>query len=191
MKIAVSPANGRIVPSSSAALSSRRSDVEPTATMRPPARARRVERVGRRRADDAVLGMHPVIGRVVGLHRQERAGADMQRHGVHADAARLQPRHQIVGEMQSGGRRRDRAFVVREQRLVVGAVLVVGGAARRDVGRQRHVAALRDRLVEHRPVEREGQRHLAALAFGFHGRVELAEEAHLALVAEAHDVARR
>jgi hypothetical protein len=38
MKIAVSPANGLIVPSSVAALSSSRSDVEPTATMRPPAR---------------------------------------------------------------------------------------------------------------------------------------------------------
>ena len=36
MKIEVSPANGWMVPSSCAALSSSRSDVVPTATMRPP-----------------------------------------------------------------------------------------------------------------------------------------------------------
>ena len=36
MKIAVSPAKGRIVPSGSAALSSSRSEVVPTATIRPP-----------------------------------------------------------------------------------------------------------------------------------------------------------
>ena len=32
-----------------------------------------------------------------------------------------------------------------------------GRAARRDIGRQRHVAALGDRLIEHRAVEREGE----------------------------------
>ena len=37
MKIAVSPENGAIMPFSSAALSRSRSDVVPTATMRPPA----------------------------------------------------------------------------------------------------------------------------------------------------------
>ena len=35
----------------------------------------------------------------------------------------------------------------------------------------------------------ERERHLAALAFVLDGRVELTEEAHLALVAEPHDVA--
>ena len=38
-------------------------------------------------------------------------------------------------------------------------------------------------------MEREGERHLAALAFVLHGRIELAEEADFAFVAEAHDVA--
>ena len=37
MKIDVSPANGRIVPCSAAALSTSRSEVVPTATIRPPA----------------------------------------------------------------------------------------------------------------------------------------------------------
>ena len=43
-----------------------------------------------------------------------------------ADAARREPRQQLIGEMQARGRRRDRAFVAREQGLVVGAVLLVG-----------------------------------------------------------------
>jgi hypothetical protein len=38
-------------------------------------------------------------------------------------------------------------------------------------------------------MERERQRHLAALALGFHGGVELAKEAHPALVAEAQHIA--
>ena len=38
-------------------------------------------------------------------------------------------------------------------------------------------------------MEGEGERHLAALAFGLDGGVELVEEAHPAFAAEAHDVA--
>ena len=135
------------------------------------------------------FGVHPVAGGVVGLHRQERARPDMQRHLVHGDAARREPRQQLVGEMQARGRRRDRALVAREQGLVVGAVLLVGRALAGDIGRQRHVAPLGDGLVEHRPVERERQRHLAALALALDRGVELAEEADLALLAEADDVA--
>ena len=96
-----------------------------------------------------------------------------------------------VGEMQPRGRRRDRSFVVREHGLIVGVVLRVGRTPRGDVGRQRHVAALLDRLVEHRAVEREGERDLAAVALLLDGGVELAEEADLALLAEPHDVAGR
>ena len=167
----------------------RRNDVEPTATMRPPARRASFNARRDGLADDAVFGVHAVLFDGVGLHRQERARADMQRDRVQADAARLQPRHELVGEMQTRGRRRDRAFVVREQRLVVGAVVVVRRAARRDVGRQRHVAALGDRLVEHRTVEREREGDLAALALRLDARIELAEKADLALVAEAHGIA--
>ena len=99
--------------------------------------------------------------------------------------------HQRVGEVQAGGRRGDRAVRLGEHGLIVGAVALVGRAARRDIGRQRHVAAFVDRLVEHGAVERECQRHLPALAFRFDGRIELAEEADMALVAETDDVARR
>ena len=113
----------------------------------------------------------------------------MQRHGVDGDAALPEPADELRREMQSGGRRGDRAVVVREHGLIVGAIARVGRAPRRDVGRQRHVAPLLDRLVEHGTMEREGERHLAALALVFDGGIELAEEAHLALFAEAHDVA--
>ena len=57
--------------------------------------------------------------------------------------------------MQARRRRRDRAFVAREHGLVVAAVALVDRAAAGDIGRQRHVAALGQRLVEHRAVERE------------------------------------
>src|SRR2546426_281325 len=71
------------------------------------------------------------------------------------------------------------------------AVASVGATARGDIGRQRHVAALVDRLVEHRSMEREGERHLAFPALGLDGRIELAEKAHLAFLAETNDVAGR
>ena len=135
--------------------------------------------------------MHLVVGRVLGMDRQECPRPHMQRHLVHADAARREPGQQLIGEMQARSRRRDRAFVAREQGLVVGAVLLVGLAPARDIGRQRHVAALGNGLVQHRPVKGERQRDLAALALGFDRSVELAKEADLALVAEADDVARR
>src|SRR5262245_53316413 len=93
--------------------------------------------------------------------------------------------------MQARRGRCDRAFIVREQRLVVGTILIIGGAARRDVGRQWHVTPLGDRLVEHGTVERERERDLPALALRLYARVELAEETDLALVAEAHGVADR
>ena len=64
----------------------------------------------------------------------------MQRDLVQRHAARREPRQQIVGEMQARGRRRDRAVVVREQRLVVGAVLLVRLALAR---RYRAAAACR------------------------------------------------
>ena len=98
----------------------------------------------------------------------------MQRHGVHSHSVRGKAGQQPFGEMQSGGRRRDRPLLAREHRLIIGAVPRIGRAPSRDVGRQRHRAALGDRLVQHRPVERERECHLARLALGFNGRIELA-----------------
>src|SRR3972149_6780091 len=56
-----------------------------------------------------------------------------------------------------------RAVLAREYGLIVGAVALVRAAARGDVGRQRHFSALGDRLVEDRPVKREGERGRAVL----------------------------
>ena len=52
-----------------------------------------------------------------------------------------------------------------EQGLVVGLVLLVGRAARGDIGRQRHVAALGNRLVEHRTMEGKREGYLPSLIF--------------------------
>src|SRR5712672_3227159 len=93
MKIAVSPANDWIVPSSAVALSSNRSEVVPTATMRPPlalaAFAQRGLQRGRemqtrrRGCDRALVGREhgliirgiALIGRALGgdVRRQRRA----------------------------------------------------------------------------------------------------------------------
>ena len=93
--------------------------------------------------------------------------------------------------MQARGRRGDRALLAREHGLVVGASRSSARALRGDIGRQRHGAELRDRLIEAGAVERKRQRDLAALALVFDRRIELAEKADPALVAEADDVARR
>ena len=63
----------------------------------------------------------------------------MQGQRLAADPARVERRDQPVGEVQRRGRRRDRAFLAREHRLIIGR-----GRPRRparlrgDIGRQRH-----------------------------------------------------
>ena len=91
--------------------------------------------------------------------------------------------------MQAGGRRGHRPLLAREHGLVVGRVALIDGALAGDVGRQRRVAHLGDRLVERGTMKGEGERHLAGLALRFDGGVELSEEAHAPLAAEADDVA--
>jgi hypothetical protein len=58
--------------------------------------------------------------------------------------ARRQSCKQTLGEVQSRGRRRHRAFELREHGLIVAPVALIGCAPRGDVGRQRHGAALVD-----------------------------------------------
>ncbi len=109
----------------------------------------------------------------------------MQGYAMQSDAAGAQALNDGFGEMQACGRRGDRSFLAREHGLVVGAILLVDAAAAGNIGRQRHVAALLDRLIEHRTVEREGKRDFATLAFCFDRGVELVEEADPAFAAEA------
>ncbi len=94
-------------------------------------------------------------------------------------------------EMQARRRRGDGAFVRREHGLVVGGIAIVGRALRGDVGRQRRRAEIGDGLVERRSVKRERQRDLALVALGLDLGVEMAEQADLAFIAEANDVAGR
>ena len=92
--MSVRPRNGRTGRRSSAAaaVSSSRSAVVPMATMRLPAgRAALISARGRLR-HLAPFGMQPVRARVVGAHRQEGAGADMQGDGGAPHPARLQRR---------------------------------------------------------------------------------------------------
>ena len=123
MKSEVSPANGRMRPRSSAALSRMRAVVVPTQTMRPPFARDSVQRLGRRFVDRARLRVHLVVARVLRLDGQKRARADMQGDATKADAARRDPFDQGGSEMQASGRRRDGAGFGGEHRLVVGAIL--------------------------------------------------------------------
>ena len=122
-------------------------------------------------------------------HREKGAGADMQRHAMARDAARLQRLHQPFGEMQAGGRRRHRSLLPREDGLIIAAVLFVGGAARGDVRRQRHGAKRGDRLVERGPAQLEAERHLPLLAAGLDRRRQAAEQAGIASIPEGDTVA--
>jgi len=91
--------------------------------------------------------------------------------------------------MQPGRRRRDRAFIGREHGLVVSRILIVGRALGSDVRRQRRDAEILDGLIERRAVKRKRQRNLAVFALGLDLRVEMTEQADLALVAEANHIA--
>ena len=77
-----------------------------------------------------------------------------------------------------------------EHGLIIRAITPVGSTAAGDIGRQRHVAALGERLVEYGAMKGESKCHLAAIAFRLDCGVELIEKTNVAFAAEAHDVAR-
>ena len=129
-----------------------------------------------------------MVGGVVRLDRQEGASTDVKRHGIEPDAAIANLPKQQLREMEPRRRRRHRAVLARKKRLVVRTILLVCRAPRGDVGRQRHLAAFRDGLVEDRAVEGECQRHLATPAFFGDRRVELSEEADFSFLAEPNGV---
>src|SRR5579862_6908487 len=133
--------------------------------------------------------MHAMSGRVVRLDRQERPGTDVKRHTMERDAISGQRFNEAFGEVQSGSWRSDRSLVVRKHGLIIGTIARVGGAAARDIGRQWHVAALGERLIERGTVKCEGKSHLTTLAFGLNGSVELVEETNAAFAAETHHIA--
>ena len=125
----------------------------------------------------APLGMHAVLVGVVRLDGKERARPHMQRHPVPLDAARIQRRQQLVGEVQACGRRGDGPVLFREDRLVVLPILLVLAALGRDIRRQRDMADGGDRLVQHRTGEVEDEQNLARVALFRNRCVQRAQQA--------------
>ena len=153
MKIAVSPENARNLPSSPAAVSSSRSAVEPTATMRPPL-ARAALSAAATSAETVPNSACILWPSVSSAFTGRKVPAPTCSVTLWMATPRAFSRaSSAVGEMQPGGGRRHRALLGGKQGLVVGAVLLVGRAAGGDIGRQRHRAALGNGLVEHRTME--------------------------------------
>ncbi len=161
MKISVSPVHGSILPSCVATDSSARSVVVPTATTRPPRlrAAAIVSAVGMRNRE--ALTVHAMLRQVLALDRLEGACADVQGEVRERDATRLETRKHRRVEMQSRGRRSDRARIARVDGLVALAVVVVGGT--RDIRRQRHFAVAFE-IVDQRHVGVETKPEKAPVA---------------------------
>ncbi len=101
----------------------------------PPAGlARGIEPVGGRLIDAAPFGVHPMVGGVVNLDRQERPRADMKRQRLPLHAAPVERFDQPIGEMQRRGRRGDCPRLSREHRLIIVAVGLVGSALACNIG---------------------------------------------------------
>ncbi len=92
--------------------------------------------------------------------------------------------------MQAGRRRSHGPFPARVDGLIALGVLGRHGALAGDVGRQRRIAQRVDGLVEIGPVQVEGELHLSRLADGGNRRIEHAEQAHAAFIAEADAIAQ-
>jgi hypothetical protein len=87
--------------------------------------------------------------------------ADVESDFGEIDAAGGQRGQQRRGEVESGGGRRDRPAVAREDGLVADAVC--GEVVALDVRRQRHVSDRVDRLVHGRPVVGPQADHASAM----------------------------
>ena len=80
--------------------------------------------------------MHDVFGNVVDFHRLERADTDMQRDAHDLDSSGRDRSENLPREVQSRGRRGDRARFVGVDGLIRFAIAIGRWAA--DVWRQRH-----------------------------------------------------
>ena len=102
--------------------------------------ARGRDRAGSGMRNRETLAVHAMLRQIFALDRLERARTHVQGEVRERDAARLQAcQHRLV-EMQSRGRRSDRARIARIDGLVAFAVVFVGGTL--DVRRQRHFAVV-------------------------------------------------
>ena len=175
MKRSTSPENGATVPSSAAALSSRRHDRGAHRDDAPAGRAAGVDGGGGIGGQLAGFGVHRVVGGVVRRDGQERAGTHVQGDKAPGDAARVERLQQAVGEVEARSRRCDGPFSAGIHGLIVVMVARVRRAA--NVGRQRHGAVALERLVERRALAIEDEAHLRPVAC-LHGGREIAGEAN-------------
>ena len=120
-------------------------DRRPDRHDRAPRRARFTDRARRLRADLELFAVHRVVVEIVGRNRLECPEADVERHVRHADAARSERLEERSREVETGGRRGDRARRAREDGLV--ALAIGGSVGARDVRRERDVAVPRDRVA--------------------------------------------
>src|SRR5215472_4323558 len=111
--------------------------------------------------ENAAFGVHRMVARIGNLDRQERAGPDMQGECRPPDASARERFEERGREMETGSRGRDRAFFVREDRLVIIAVTRVAATRPLDIGRQRHRAVAGEHLVKCRSGKIEPQTHVA------------------------------
>ena len=91
----VSPAKEWITPASSAALSSRRKLVVPTAMIRPPFARTALSRAAVSGSIRPHSACHRMVCGILGLDRQERTRTDMQRQRLMPDARLGQRGHQL------------------------------------------------------------------------------------------------
>ena len=165
----------------------------PTATIRPPAAARRVERGGglgrTRRPTPRACGGRRCRRALTGRKVPARHAASPCARAMPAASSRA---NSAVGEMQPGGRRRDRALLAREDRLVVAR----GRPRPRPAGRRCRAAAAcgRWRAIASSSTgagEVEAEQHLARLALLLDRRVEPGDEAGIVAGRAEADRGRR
>jgi hypothetical protein len=133
-----------------------------------PPRAAALDPLDEARIDLEALGVQLVLLDPLRADRRERTRTDVQGQKPVLDSALVQTREQRGIEVQTGGRRRDRAGHARKYRLIALRVARVGNAL--DVRRQRRLAMLRDvirdvaveRKLEQRVVARNDERPCAA-----------------------------
>ena len=82
--------------------------------------------------------MHPVVGGIVNLYRQEGPCPDVQRQRFHPDTGGSQIGNQTRRKMQSGSRCSHCAGGIGEHGLIVGQILCIGGALAGNIGGERH-----------------------------------------------------
>src|SRR5665213_2562905 len=105
----------------------------------------------------------------------------MQRDRVDGGPARFQPFQQRRGNMQPSGRGRRRPVLAGKNGLVGRLVLLGSQPSRGDIGRQGHLAALGDGLVENGTMEGKRKGYLASFIFLCNLSIKLAEEENRAL----------